>query len=693
MADDVDLDRRKRPGTPEEFKSSAEFLSDMRTRYAKAQEADADNRHAAQEDIQFTYGKQWDDQVRKKRVERNKPVLTINRMPAFVAQVINDRLQNETEIRVMADRDGTKELAEVREGLIRAIFKNSLSDFARDEAMKYQVIGGLGWFTLDLEYNDDEVFDQDIVIRPLANPFAAILDENSVEPSGEDATHGWVEDSLDREVFKQRYPWASTDGFAGDGKSNLSDWYDNDRVKIVSYWRMLETGVRTLVLLADTTVKILESSEELEQLAEAGLLWLDPQTQQPKIREVPVRVARKYICSGADILEGPYDLPISRIPIFRVPGWEIRDGETYERWGLVRFMKDPQRLYNFWRSFIAEQLTAAPRSKWVGTEATFAGRESAWEQSVKSDDPLLIYNSDGITPSLIPPPPTDEALITEAGMAEKDMRDVSNIQEAALGAKSNEVSGRALEARQQMVALGVFHYADRVRIAEESCAKVCNQLIPHVFDATRTVMYMGIDDKAVQVVINDPAQPNSDVTVGKYKVTVGTGPAMATRRQLAREQMETFVHAMPESAAVVLDLVAEAQDWPKSSEFAQRFKTMLPPGMIPTEELSEEMQNQRQVAAQLEQAQQELQSAAAQAEIMTKQAEAQERMARAEQLKAQAAKLLADAETRRFEAANKAENNQATNLLKTAEFVHETVKSDREQDAIQRSAQEGNQNG
>jgi hypothetical protein len=30
-----------------------------------------------------------------------------------------------------------------------------------------------------------------------------------------------------------------------------------------------------------------------------------------------------------------------------------------------------------------------------------------------------------------------------------------------------------------------------------------------------------------------------------------------------------------------MDLVAEAQDWPKSTEFARRFKMLLPPGMIP----------------------------------------------------------------------------------------------------------------
>jgi hypothetical protein len=59
------------------------------------------------------------------------------------------------------------------------------------------------------------------------------------------------------------------------------------------------------------------------------------------------------------------------------------------------------------------------------------------------------------------------------------------------------------------------------------------------------------------------------VTVGKYGVTVSVGPASETKRTLAAEQMMAFVNAAPLVAEMVMDLVAEAQDWPKSGEFAR----------------------------------------------------------------------------------------------------------------------------
>jgi hypothetical protein len=100
--------------------------------------------------------------------------------------------------------------------------------------------------------------------------------------------------------------------------------------------------------------------------------------------------------------------------------------------------------------------------------------------------------------------------------------------------------------------------------------------------------------------INDPSNPNSDITAGKYGLTVDVGPASETKRALANEQMMAFVNAMPQAAAMVMDLVAEAQDWPKSGQFAKRFKMALPAGTVPEDELTPEMKAMQQQNAELQ---------------------------------------------------------------------------------------------
>jgi hypothetical protein len=169
------------------------------------------------------------------------------------------------------------------------------------------------------------------------------------------------------------------------------------------------------------------------------------------------------------------------------------------------------------------------------------------------------------------------------------MKDISNIHEASLGMPSNEVSGKAIQARTQVSDVGSYIYQDRRKIADNRCAKNINELISYIYDTKRTITVIGRDDKTSVMTINDPSDPNSDVTIGKYGITVDVGPASETKRTLANEQMMAFVNAMPQAAGVVMDLVAEAQDWPKSGEFAKRFKMLLPPGTIPEDEMTPEM--------------------------------------------------------------------------------------------------------
>lgn len=633
--------RERKPAVPKGFADEAAFIQQMREDYERGITGERDNREVMQEDIRFTYGEQWDEAARERRERAKKPVLTVNRLPAYVAQVVGNRLLNETEIRVFPDNGGTKEIAQLREALIRSIFKNSDADLARDEALKYQVIGGVGYYALELDYASNDVFDQDIKIKHIPDPFSVVMDELSIEPTGRDARWAIVAETMPKKTFEKKYPWASTSSITED----TMQWVAGDELRIASYWRMVEDGTKILALMADSTVKQIDSMETVELLFAQGQITARD-NGEPYVREVPNRFAQMYLCSGNDILEGPYNLPCSTIPVFRVPGWELRDGDTYVRWGLVRYMKDPQRLHNYWRSVMAEQLVMAPRNKWMATREAVAGFENDWRNSNISDDALLMYNAEGGKPDRMQPPPLDTAMMNEAMITVQDMRDVSNIHEAALGMKSNEVSGKALQARQQISDLGTFIYTDRLRLADERCAEVINELIPTVYDTKRMVKVVGPDNEAVLALINDPTNPNSDITVGKYAITVTTGPSTITKRALAAEQMMAFVNAVPDSAAMVMDLVAEAQDWPNAVEFARRFAEMLPDNLKPQDDDDPQAQQRAMQTAQMQQMQMAMAQKQAELELAKLEAEIEETLARAEQLRASAVQNLANAEAR-----------------------------------------------
>jgi hypothetical protein len=62
---------------------------------------EAENRAEALDDIRFArLGEQWPAEVRRRRELDARPCLTINRLPAFIRQVVNDARQNRPAIKV-----------------------------------------------------------------------------------------------------------------------------------------------------------------------------------------------------------------------------------------------------------------------------------------------------------------------------------------------------------------------------------------------------------------------------------------------------------------------------------------------------------------------------------------------------------------------------------------------------------------
>ena len=660
--------------TPTGFDTTEDFLADMRQKYEWGVGFNEHNITAGKDDAKFAVGIQWDPTVKLRRENLNKPVLIFNRLIAFIAQIVGNRLMNETEIRVHPDKAGTKAIAQIREGIIRSIFQNSNANFARDEAHKYQVVGGQGAYSLSIDYTADDVFEQDIRLQACTDPYAAVFDPLGIEPSGEDCQWGFIGDDIPQQEFKHRYPKAAEVSFMNERTWNQSSfWLNEDSIRIVRFWRMVTDGTKTLALYQDGTVHDVTEMEEFEYAP-----FVETRSDgSPYTRDVPKRLARLYVCSGNAILEGPYDYPCSTLPMFRVPGWEINDGEKIHRWGLIRFLKDPQRLHNYWRSTVAEQLVAAPRNKWLTTADAVKGHEAKWRKSPTSDDPFLYYNDGEQAPVHIPPPGIDAALVNEAGLATQDLKDISNIHEAALGMPSNEVSKVAIQQRQMVSDVGTFIYTDRLRIADERCAKLINELIPHIYDTKRTVTVIGTDDKVQLQVINDPEQPGNDVTIGKYGVVVSVGPASETKRTLAAEQMMSFVNAAPDTAKIVMDLVADAQDWPKSDEFARRFKMLLPPGMIPADEMTPEMVAVQQSNQQMQQMQQQLQQAQAQVDIERKSAQAANDNAKAQLARAQAYQAILDAHSRQEDVGSKITEREIRGLLDAHDQHNDLEEEDR----------------
>lgn len=599
---DNDDPKTKKPDfeLPEGFDDEGGFLRYAVQTYNDDVTADFLNTQAMVDDARFVIGKQWDIDTERRRLNAKKPVMTINRLPAYVAQIMGNRLLNETVIKVIPDEGGTKEKARVRQGLIRSIEKHSRADLAYDTALQNSLVGGLGNFALDHAYAKYDVFTQDLKIIRIPDPLAVVWDHISIDPTGKDATHVFVEERMSRKAFKNAYPWASMGEFGGDttylAQLTATGWYTVDTVRVVKFYRMCHE--ERIVILDNTNGKVIDVTEE-DPASYEDRIAVHPVTGERYIRTALRPYCEIYKLSATDILEGPTRLNCSRVPVFRVPGWEVFIGDERHRWGMIRFAKDPQRIHNYWRSVIVEKLMQTPRAKWKATKEAVQGFESKWRNSHLTDDPLLLWNGDsGQEPQEVQPAQIEPALIQEANMATQDIKDVLNMHEAALGQQSNEVSGKALNARQRVSELGSVIYFSNLNSAIEECGRTINELIPDFYDTARTIRTIGEDGRADLAKINQPG--GVDICEGSYGITVTTGPSYTTRRVEAVESMLSLQNANPEAMAPALDLMVSAMDWPDADVIAKRLKKANPiaASEIDINEMSPEEAQQFQMAQQ-----------------------------------------------------------------------------------------------
>lgn len=601
------------------------LLREARERFELAMSAELDNRAEAIEDLQFLaptekYG-QWPEEVRQAREAAGRPMLQINMLPKFVAQVANDMRINQTAIKVSPVDDGAdEELAEVISGLIRNIERVSDAPRIYAEAGGQAAACGMGHWQVTTEYTSDDVFDQDIRIRPIPNPFAVLWDPNAVEYDRSDAEYCFVYQDMGLDAFKKKYPKAAVTSWDDyEAATNFSqalstkrDWFLGDTIRVAKYYR-IETKREKLYRLTNGQVVCEDDIEADETGALLELMSDDP----ADMREVDRPLVRIYIMSGAEVLEGPYDWPGSMIPVISTWGRETHIGERVVRTSVIRYAKDPQRQYNYWRTAEIEAIALQPKAPWLVTDKHIEGYEGMWQRANLDNQPYLVYNPDpqaGGMPQRQQPAQPSAAMLQEVRYASEDLNATTGIYPASLGARSNETSGKAILARQREGDVGTYDYIDNLHRSIAKTGRILLDLLPKVYDSTRMIRILGEDEAKHFIQVNAPNPAYSrgeddreyvtvlrdekghvsilpDLSAGKYDISVSTGPSFSTRREEARESMMEFIRVLPQAGAVAADLIVKAQDWPGADEIAKRMRKIgIQQGLIqPSEEDGDEL--------------------------------------------------------------------------------------------------------
>lgn len=583
--------------------SDDDLIKEAREAFELSADAEAENRRDALDDIRFArLGEQWPARVKRDREAEGRPTLTINRLPAFIRQVVNDARQNKPAIAVHpVDSGADPETAEVFNGLIRHIEQSSDAEVAYDTALDFAVTGGFGYFRINTRYATDDGFDQDIVVERVANPFSIYGDPDSTAADSADWNTAFVVDSLPKAAFEARWKGADAVDWTADAYSSLgAPWLEGERVMVAEWWRR-ERVERSILALSDGQVV-----EEATYKAQKAMFDALGVSVVGRPRKVAGHKVTQRIMTGAEVLE-TVDWAGKYIPIVPVYGEELYvDGRRRLR-SLVRDAKDPQRMFNYWRTASTELVALAPKTPFIGRKGAFETDSAKWATANTETHAYIEY--DGPEPPMRQPfagPPA--GALQEAMNASDDMKAIMGLHDASLGARSNETSGRAIMARQREGDTSTFHYIDNLSRAIRHAGRIMLDLIPKVYATPRVVRVLGVDGQARSVAAAPGGQGGEalrrlgriyDLGAGKYDLTVRSGPSFTSRRQEAANQMIELMRAFPAAAPVIGDLLARNLDWPGADEIATRLGALLPPqvkGAAP------ELEQARQQMGQLAQA-------------------------------------------------------------------------------------------
>lgn len=599
--------------------SDEDILATARERFKLAEDAEQEIRREALDDLRFAAGDQWDaaDKQRRQLPGTSRPCLTINKLNGPLNQTANEARLNQAGIKVSpVDSMSDPDTAEVIEGMVRHIEQTSKADEVYETALEQSAAGSFGYFRVTSTYAGPKTFDQNLRIERIPDPFSVYLDPYAREADKSDMRWAFETEWLSRDEYEQEYGKSvvSQMNFYDGVRNPAPGWISKSGVRIARYW-CVEIIPRKLTAIDWPDGKrTTQYSDELPDQMPPGLRVATDSDNKPIERDTQQRKICCYKINGVEILDYT-EWPGQWIPILAVLGKEMWIDGKRHLFSLVRFAKDAQKLYNFYRSSEAETVLLGTKAPWIGPKGIF--KDQRWQTANTTPWAYLEYEPLDIAGNPAQPPmrnqfePPIQALSLGAAQAADDIKATTAIFDASLGSQGNETSGVAIRQRQSQAGLSNAHFLDNLNRAIRHCGVILCDLIPKIYDTPREIRILGEDRKEQIVTVNkryidDQQQMRYyDLASGQYDVTLSVGPSYSTARQETWDVLTQLAQAQPQLVQLCGDIMFENADFPGAQKIADRLRKTLPPGLA---DASNGQQQMQMLAAQAQQAQQTIQA-------------------------------------------------------------------------------------
>lgn len=583
-------------------------------------------------------GEQWDKTDIAKLEAEGRPALTINTILPTVNTVLGEQSTRRADIQFKPRRGGDQEVANVLTKLYMQIADNNKLDWVEQQVFSDGLImDGRGYFDVRMDFSDHLEGEVRITAKDpidiLVDPDAKEYDPKTWNEVFETKwmTLDEIEELYGKEKAEQlRFVAENGNGFGRDsieyeetryGKTDSAQDFlgagipGDDDYRNVKALRVIERQHRKM-----GRVDCFVDPETGDQ-REVPEGWTDQKAKKFAkeyglgiISKVKRRVRWTVTCDKIVLHDdwSPYE-DFTIVPYFAY----FRRGRPF---GMVRNLLSPQEQLNKIASQELHIVNTTANSGWMVESGSLVGMTADDLEEHGAETGLVLeYNRGSQPPVKIQPNQIPTGLDRISQKAAINIKTISGVNDSMLGSDSAEVSGIAIQAKQNRGVIMIQVPLDNLRKTRQYLAEKILNLVQRFYTERRVIQITNENDPLrprEPMVVNELTPEGrviNDLTLGEYDVIVSTAPA---RDSFDEMQFAEALNLRQVGVAIPDDAIIEYSHLSRKGELAKRIRMMT--GVEQTPEQMEAAAAQAEIAMQ----QVQLELAKLQAEVQKLQSEA-----------------------------------------------------------------------
>jgi hypothetical protein len=594
-----------------------------RTQWARYERA-RDNGHLDYVDMalkcdEYYQGDQWDEDDAAALENEGRPALTINTILPTINTILGEQSSRRADVKFKPRRGGDEDVAHTLTKLYMQISDSNKLDWVEQQVFSDGLImDGRGYFDVRMDFSDHVEGEIRITAK---DPLDILIDPDAKDADpktwNEVFESKWMTLDEIEELYgadkAERLLFVAENGmsFGPDSveyqETRFGDTEDNDdyfgagvpgdeEYRNVKSLRVVERQHKKLVRASFFVDKNTGDQRECpSQWSEAKCKKFAKKYDMEMVSRVVRRVRWTVTCDQVVLHDNwsPYN-DFTVIPFFCY----FRRGRPF---GVVRNLLSPQEQLNKIASQELHIVNTTANSGWMVESGSLVGMTADDLEEHGAETGLVLEYARGTqAPTKIQPNQIPTGLDRIAQKAAVNIKTISGINDSMMGTDSAEVSGVAIQAKQNRGAVMIQVPLDNLAKSRQYLAEKILNLIQTFYTEQRVIQVTNDEDpmQPREPMVLNMETPEGDIinnlTLGEYDVIVASAPA---RDSFDETQFAEALSLRQAGVAIPDDAIVGYSHLLKKEELAKRIRIMT--GQEPpSPEKAQVMQQQQMLAMQ-----------------------------------------------------------------------------------------------